>query len=78
MAVQRDSTSALQTSKSVKREELCNTLTEFGISTKLAGLIKMRLNETYSKVCTNGYVIHFLFGMVSNKEMLYCRHSSST
>ena len=33
---------------SVKREDLCNILTEFGIPKKLVRLIKMCLNETYS------------------------------
>jgi hypothetical protein len=35
---------------SVMREVLYNILTEFGISRKLDGLIKMCLNETYSTV----------------------------
>jgi hypothetical protein len=34
-----------------KREILNNILTEFGIPRKLAGLIKMCLNDTYSTVC---------------------------
>jgi hypothetical protein len=33
----------------VKREGLYNILLEFGVSKKLVGLIKMCLNETYSK-----------------------------
>jgi hypothetical protein len=37
---------------SVRREVLYNILTEFGIPTKLGRLIKMCLNEIYSKVCT--------------------------
>jgi hypothetical protein len=36
---------------STKREVLYNILLEFGIPKKLVGLIKMCLNETYSKVC---------------------------
>jgi hypothetical protein len=36
---------------SVGTEALYNILTEFGITLKLARLIKMSLNETYSKVC---------------------------
>jgi hypothetical protein len=36
---------------SVRREELYNILIEFGIPRKLVGLIKMCLNETYSRVC---------------------------
>jgi hypothetical protein len=35
---------------SVKREVLYNILLEFGVPKKLVGLIKMNLNETYSKV----------------------------
>jgi hypothetical protein len=35
---------------SVRREALYNILTEFGIPRKLLGLIRMCLNETYSRV----------------------------
>jgi hypothetical protein len=35
----------------VRREVLYNILIEFGILTKLVMVIKMCLNETYSKVC---------------------------
>jgi hypothetical protein len=35
---------------SVRREALYNILIEYGISRKLVGLIKMCLNETYSRV----------------------------
>jgi hypothetical protein len=44
---------------SIKREVLCNILLEFGIPKKLVRLIKMCLNETYSKFC----LINFLFRM---------------
>jgi hypothetical protein len=37
---------------SVRREVLYNILIEFGIPRKLVGLIKMCLNETYSRVLT--------------------------
>jgi hypothetical protein len=37
---------------SIKREVLYNILVEFGIPKKQVRLIKMCLNETYSKVCT--------------------------
>ena len=36
---------------SVKREVLCNILTEFGIPKKFVRLIKMCLSETYSRAC---------------------------
>jgi hypothetical protein len=36
---------------SVRREVLYNNLIEFGIPMTLASLIKMCLNETYSKIC---------------------------
>ena len=35
---------------SVRREVLCNIITEFGICMKLVRLMKMCLNETYSRV----------------------------
>jgi hypothetical protein len=35
---------------SVRREVLCNILTEFGVGINLIRLTKMCLNETYSKV----------------------------
>ena len=35
---------------SVRWEVLCNILTEFDIPMKILGLIKMCLNETYSRV----------------------------
>jgi hypothetical protein len=36
---------------SIKREILYNNLLEFGIPKKIVRIIKMCLNETYSKVC---------------------------
>jgi hypothetical protein len=41
---------------SVRREVLYNILREFGVSMKLVRLIKMCLNETYSKVCIGKYL----------------------
>jgi hypothetical protein len=38
---------------SVRREVLCNILIDFGAPIKLVRLIKMCLNETYSKVLTD-------------------------
>jgi hypothetical protein len=44
---------------------LHNILVEFGIPMKLVRLIKMCLNETYSKVCIGKYyLIVFIFKMV--------------
>jgi hypothetical protein len=40
-----------KTYDSVRREVLYNILIKFGITMKLVRLIKMCLNETYSKVC---------------------------
>jgi hypothetical protein len=49
---------------SIKREVLYNILVEFGIPKKLVRLIKMRLNETYSKVRISKFCpINFLFMM---------------
>jgi hypothetical protein len=54
MGVQWDSTSAInrlqESLDSVRREVLYNILIEFEILMKLVRLIKMCLNETYSKV----------------------------
>jgi hypothetical protein len=41
---------------SVKREVLYNILLEYGIPKKLVRLIKMCLNETYSKVCVGKFL----------------------
>jgi sorting nexin-29 len=41
---------------SIKREVLYNILLEFGIPKKLVRLIKMCLNETYSKVRTGKHL----------------------
>jgi hypothetical protein len=62
---------------SVRREVLYNILTEFGVPTKLLRLIKICLNEAYSKVQTGKFWTHFLLRKVWNKEML-CHHHLST
>jgi len=41
---------------SVRREVLCDILTEFGIPVKIVRLIKMCLNETYSRVQVGKYL----------------------
>jgi hypothetical protein len=41
---------------SVKREILYNILLEFGTPKKLVRLIKMCLNDTYSKVCVGEFL----------------------
>jgi hypothetical protein len=60
MGVQQDSTSAIhilqEVYDSVRREVLYNILVEFGVPRKLVKLIKMRLNETYGKVCTGKHL----------------------
>jgi hypothetical protein len=49
---------------SVKSGVLYNILLQFGVRKKLARLIKMCLNETYSKVRIGKIcLINFLFGM---------------
>jgi hypothetical protein len=45
---------------SVRREVLYNILIEFGVPMKLVRLIKMCLNETYSKVCIGKHLSHKL------------------
>jgi hypothetical protein len=46
---------------SVRKEVWYNNLVELGIHMKLGRLIKMCLNETYSKVCMYKNLKHFLF-----------------
>jgi hypothetical protein len=48
---------------SFRREILYNILIEYGIPRKLAGLIKMCLNETCSRVCTGKNLTNLLFRM---------------
>jgi len=55
----------------LKREVLYNVLIESGILMKVM-LIKVCLNETYSKVYTGKNLMHSLFRMVWNRKMLYC------
>jgi hypothetical protein len=54
------------------REVLYITIIECSKPMKLVRLLKMCLNETYSKAhITKHMSTHFLFRMVSNKEMIY-------
>jgi hypothetical protein len=63
---------------SVRREVLNNILIEFPIPRKLVGLIKVYLNETYSRVCIGKNLLRSLpLRMARNKEMLY-HHCFST
>jgi hypothetical protein len=48
---------------SIKREVLYNILLEFCIPKKLVRVIKMCLNETYSKIRIGKLLINFLFRM---------------
>jgi hypothetical protein len=43
---------------SVRREVLYNILIEFGVPMKLVRLIKMRLNEAYSRICIGNHLSH--------------------
>jgi hypothetical protein len=60
MGVQWDSVSAIyrlqKVYDSVKRVVLYNILLGFGMPKKLVRLIKMCLNETYSKVCVGKHL----------------------
>jgi hypothetical protein len=47
--------------ESVRREVLYNILSEFRIPRKLVGLLKMCLNETYSRVHIGKNLTNFLF-----------------
>jgi len=57
---------------SVRREALYNILSESGIPTKMIRLIKMCLNETYSRVRV-GKHLSGMFPLIifRNKEVLY-------
>jgi hypothetical protein len=60
---------------SVRREVLCNIIIEFGVPVKLVRLIKMWLNETYSKFHI-GKNLSDAFSL-QNKEMLYHHYFST-
>jgi len=51
------------------RGVLYNIISEFGIPMKLVLLIKMCLNEIYSRVRVRKHLTCFLLGVVCNKEM---------
>jgi hypothetical protein len=46
---------------SVRKEVLYNILIEFGVTMKITGLIKMCLNETYSKVRIYIYIYIYIY-----------------
>ena len=62
----------------VRREVLYNILLEFDILMKLVRLIKMCLNETYSRVCV-GKQMSGIFPSKNGlkQEMLYCLYFST-
>jgi hypothetical protein len=63
---------------SVRREVLYNILIDFGVAMKLARVVKICLNETYSKGRIGEYLSDTLIIKNSlNKEMLY-RHCFSS
>jgi len=61
------------TSYSYRLQEVYhNILIECGIPMKLVGLIKMNLNETYSKVCT-GKLLSCVYTIQNSlKQIFYC------
>jgi hypothetical protein len=53
-----------KTCDSTRNKIFYNILSELGVSLKLVRLIKMCLNQTYSKVLINICLMHFLFRMI--------------
>jgi hypothetical protein len=53
-----------KTYDSVRRDELYSILIRFGVPMIVVRLIKMCLNESYSKVRAGKYLIIFLYRMV--------------
>jgi len=64
-------------SDSVMREELHNIIAEFGISMNLVWLIKMYLNETYSKVHKRKNLFHEIHIQNGLKQEMLYRHCFS-
>jgi len=65
-------------SDSVRREVLYNILIEFGIPMKLVRLIKMCLNEAYSRFRVGKHLSDvFPIKMVCKKEMFYINFCSN-
>jgi hypothetical protein len=56
---------------SVRRKVLYNILIEFGVPMKLFRLIKMCLNETYSKVHTRNHLSHISYTKWSKRRRCF-------
>jgi hypothetical protein len=67
-------------SDTVRRKVLYNILIEFGVPMKLVWLIKVHLNETYSKDCRGKYFSHsFPIQNVNQRDALsplFCNFTS--
>jgi len=62
---------------SVSRDVLYDILIKHSILLRPVTLIKMCVNQTYSKVHISNNLMYFLYGMVWNNKMLYCHYFST-